>query len=104
MGHGNQLGLGSVFGHIRVIGNGIDAFFLGGQHRCCGIGMMSDNVCALGDERLRSLTFLARIKPGVHPDHLDFNIRIHRFRPQCIGVDAPDDLGDRKGGNIAQGI
>jgi len=66
--------------------------------------MVGDDIGTLGDQSLGSFPFLARIKPGVDPDDFDFNIGIHRFGAQSKSVDAPQNFGDRKGGNITQSV
>ena len=50
---------------------------------------------------LAASRFLARIVPGVDPDHLGLDVRVDLLRRQREGVDAHHHLGDRERADIA---
>ena len=62
---------------------------------------MRQHVGALRGERVRRFAFTTRIEPRVHPDDLDLRLRIDAAHAARERVDAHDDFGNRKRGDVA---
>ena len=91
-----QLGLRPELDHVAVLTEGENAALSGDLHGGRRVGVLHDHVDALVGERLGGVGFLARIEPGVHPDHLELDIRVDGLRAEHGGVDAGDHFGDRE--------
>jgi hypothetical protein len=61
------------------------------------VGVLQDHVHALGDQGGGRVGFLGRVEPGIGPDHLHLDIRVHLAGMDERAVDALDHLGDREG-------
>ena len=66
--------------------------------------MLGDDVGALVDQGLGGVRLLARIIPGVDPDHLDLGVGVDLAHGQGERVDAANHLGDREGADIADDV
>ena len=62
--------------------------------------MKSDDVNPLVEQRHGRFALTRRVKPRAQPHHLDAGLRIDRTHAQREGVDALDDLGNRKARHI----
>ncbi|MPN08802.1 hypothetical protein SDC9_156087 [bioreactor metagenome] len=82
----------------------MNAFFFGRLHHGGGVGVLGEHVGALADQGHGGFALLARVVPGVDPDDTDLGLGIDAARTHGEGVDALQDLGDGKGGDIAQHV
>ena len=78
---------------------------LSGCLKCCGaIRVLGNNVSALIHQHLGGVSLLGRIKPGIHPDHLDLDVRVDRMGAEQKGINAADDFGNRERGDITNRV
>ena len=76
-----QLGVGRVGLHVGGLAEAVHAALLGDLQRRRAVGVLADDVGALVDQRLGGVALLARVVPGVDPDHLHLR---RRAGPCCI--------------------
>ena len=97
--------LGRVLRHVGRLTKGDHvARFLRRRLRCCGIGVLQDNIRTLFDQNLGGVCFFGGVKPCVGPDDLELDIGVHLLGVDIGRVDAPDHFGDREGPDIADDV
>ena len=101
---GRQLCMWTIFCHVRIPTERMQSLFLRHLDHRRRIGVLAQDVGALGDQRLGRLTFLAGVVPRVRPDHLGMYPGIHAARAQRESVDVAHHLGDGEGGDVTQGV
>lgn len=97
-----ELGLGAELAHVGIPAEGEHALFLGGLDDGRGIGVLHEHIGALGDQRQRGFTLLARVEPAVHPDDAGGGGRIDAAGADGEGVDVADDFRDGDRGDDAE--
>ncbi len=98
---GGELGVRAGSDHVGRLAERLDATLGGDLHRRGRVRVLGQDVDALVDQRLGGVGFLAGVEPGVGPDDLDLEVRVHRLRAMHEGIDAHDDFRDREGGDVA---
>ena len=96
--------LGAEPAHVGRLAEGVDAARLGFLDRRRAVGVLSQNVGALVDQRLGGGRFLTRIVPAIDPDHADLSLGIDAAERQGEGVDAAHHFGNREGADIADDV
>ena len=95
-----KLCLGPKLNHVRSLTKGMQAT-LSGCLKCCGtVRVLGNNVSTLIHQHLGGVSLLGRIKPGIHPDHLNLDVRVDRMGAEQKGINAADDFGNWEGGDI----
>ena len=74
----------------------------GNLHGGRRIGVLHEDVGALVGQRLGGVGFLARVEPGVHPDHLELDVGIDGLRAEHGRIDAGNHLRDRERGDVTE--
>ena len=99
-----QMRLGRELGHVGGLADRPYPPLLRDLRRGGRIGVLQDNVRALVDQRLGGVALLARVVPGVDPDHLDLGLRVHLAQREREGIDAADHLRNRERGDVADDV
>ena len=96
------MGLAAKLAHVGIPAKRQHAFFLRGLHHGGRIGVLHQHVTALRNQRQGGFAFLARIKPGIHPDGAGGDGRVDAAGAQGEGVDVADHFRDGDGRHHAQ--
>ena len=99
---GRELGLGRELDHVGGLAEAELAGLFGLLQRRGRVSVLDHDVRTLAEQHLGGVGFLARIIPGVHPDDLDLEVRVHRLGAEHEGIDAHDDFRNREGHDVAR--
>ena len=100
--HGTDQLRGSGLDHRGVVADHFHALAFGRRGHSLRVGVVRDDVAALADKRIGRIGFLARVIPGVGPDHVNLHVGIDGLRAKRVGVDALEHFGNRHSGNVTQ--